>query len=127
MSVLDKRMAEIAAQRRAERGQLEAIEESTAVINERSSSVGLWLLVALGIACAWFTFGVSLLVSWYAMKEMNGGAVSMVQAVVPTSADAAAPGWGCVRVVASALSVVLAIVALALIACVIYYALVVMP
>ena len=112
-SVLDRRMAEIAAQRaaqraaerEAERGQdstgQNRIEQSTDTINRGMRNPVVWLLCTVGIVAIPFTGGLSIGAIIVGLLIATAGGKACAQAVAPTTADLAAPGPGCVRILAA--------------------------
>lgn len=94
----DMRMAEIAAQRSAERGELDRIGESTETINRGMSDPINWLLCIGSIVLVPFTGGLSVGLAVIALLRATKGGKANVQAIQPTMADVASPGLGCARI-----------------------------
>jgi hypothetical protein len=97
----DLRMQEIAAQRAADRGELDRIEESTATINRGMSDPLNWLLCVGAIVGIPFTGGLSIIALIVAILRATAGGKANIQAIQPTMADVASPGPGCVRILAA--------------------------
>lgn len=108
----DLRMAEIAQQRQAEQAGLDRIEESTATINAGMNDPLNWILCAGAIVGIPFTGGLSLGLGIIALLRATKGGKANVQAIQPTTADLAAPGLGCARIL-SALGVLVLMAVLA--------------
>lgn len=94
----DMRMAEIAAQRAADRGELNRIEESTETINRGMADPLNWLLCIGALVGIPFTGGLSVGLAVLALLRATKGCKANVQAMQPTMADVASPGLGCVRI-----------------------------
>lgn len=116
----DLRMEQIAAQRAADRGELDRIEESTETINRGMADPLNWLLGIGAIAGIPFTGGLSLALGVWALLRATKNGKANVQAIQPTTADIAYPGLGLARILAAlgslAILVVLALLLLAAIA-----------
>lgn len=97
----DLRMAEIAAQRAAERTGLDRIQESTNTINRGMSDPANWLLGIGSILLLPFSGGLSVGLAIVAILRATKNGKAAVQAVTPTVADLSAPGPGCVRMLAA--------------------------
>ena len=127
-SVLDRRMAEIAAQRaereaQADRGGLDRIEESTQTINRGLSNPLVYILGIGGIIGVPFTGGFSILAIIVALLIATGGGRACAQAIPPTAADLAAPGPGCVRIAAAlGVTILMIVVILLFFAIIVYHA-----
>jgi len=109
-------MLEIAAQRAAEhtaQAGLERIEQSTQTINAGMANPLVWVLSIGGIIGVPFTGGFSILAIIVALLIATGGGRACAQAIPPTAADLAAPGPGCVRILA-ALGVLILMIAVIL-------------
>lgn len=120
-SVYDRRMAEIAAQRRAEQAGLDRIEESTETINAGMADPINWLLCIGAIMGIPFTGGLSVGLAIVALLRATKNGKANVQAIQPTVADLASPGLGCVRIVAAlGVLVVLLMLVLLLLVIVVY-------
>ena len=126
-SVYDRRMAEIAAQREADRGGLDRIEESTDTINAGMSDPVNWVLGIASILLIPVTGGLSVGLGVIALLRMTAGGRACAQAIVPTPADLAAPGPGCVRILAALGVTVLTIIVILMFFAVIAYHLGVQP
>ena len=119
-SVYDRRLAEIAAQREAERAAqvdrtgLDRIERSTETINAGMSNPVVWLFCIGGIVLIPVTGGLSIGLLIVALLIMTAGGKACAQAIVPTPADIAAPGPGCVRILAALGVTILTIIVIAL-------------
>lgn len=107
-SRLDRRMAEI----RADRGDLDRIEESTATITKGTSDPLNWILGIASIVLIPVTGGLSLGLGVIAILRATKGGKANLQAIQPTTADLASPGYGCVRIL-SALGVLIVLAVLA--------------
>lgn len=94
----DLRMAEIKAQRAADRGELDRIEESTETINRGMADPINWLLCAGAFVGIPFTGGLSVGLAVIALLRATAGGRANLQAMQPTMADVASPGLGCVRI-----------------------------
>lgn len=94
----DLRMQEIAAQRAADRGELDRIEESTETINRGMSDPINWLLCAGAFVGIPFTGGLSVGLAVIALLRATKGGRANLQAMRPTVADVASPGLGCARI-----------------------------
>lgn len=94
----DRRMQEIAAQRQAEQGGLDRIEESTATINAGMSDPLNWLLCIGSLILVPFTGGLSVGLAVIALLRATKGGKANIQAMQPTMADVASPGLGCARI-----------------------------
>lgn len=119
-SVLDRRLAEIARQREAERAAqvdrtgLDRIEQSTATINRGMRNPLVWLSCTVGIVAIPFTGGLSIGALIVGLLIATAGGKAYAQAVPPTAADIAAPGPGCVRIAAALGSLILSLIVIAL-------------
>lgn len=120
-SILDRCMAEIAARREADRGGLDRIEESTETINRGLSNPLVYILGIGGIIGVPFTGGFSILAIILALLIATGGGRAYAQAIPPTGADIAAPGPGCVRIMAALGSLILLLIIILLFVAVIAY------
>lgn len=120
-SVYDRRMEEIAEQRAMARGELDRIEESTATINAGMSDPLNWLLAIGSIVGIPFTGGLSIIALIVAILRATKGGKANIQAMQPTTADLAAPGLGCTRIL-GALGVLVILFVLILLFGVILYA-----
>ena len=109
----DLRMAEIAEQRAADRGELDRIEESTETIERGMSDPINWLLCAGAIVGIPFTGGLSVLLAIVAILRATKNGKANIQAIQPTMADVASPGLGCARIL-SALGVLVVLLVLVL-------------
>src|SRR5262245_54149400 len=98
-SVLDRRMEEIAQQRQAERAGLDRIQESTETINRGMSDPLNYILLIGALVGIPFTAGLSVGLGVIALLRMTKGGRANVQAIQPSVADVAAPGYGCIRIV----------------------------
>lgn len=99
-------MAEIAAQRAEQIAQadstgLDRIEQSTQTINAGMSNPVVWLFCIGGIVLIPLTGGLSLGGLIVGLLIMTKGGKACAQAIPPTAADLAAPGPGCVRILAA--------------------------
>lgn len=101
-------MAEI----RADRGDLDRIEESTATITKGTSDPLNWILGIASIVLIPVTGGLSLGLGVIAILRATKGGKANLQAIQPTTADLASPGYGCVRIL-SALGVLIVLAVLA--------------
>ena len=109
----DLRMEEIARQREAEQAGLDRIEDSTATINRGMADPINWALGIASIVLIPFTGGLSVGLALIALLRMTAGGRANVQAIQPTTADLAAPGYGCIRILgALGVLVIMALVAL---------------
>lgn len=120
-SVYDRRMLEIAAQREADRGGLDRIEESTDTINAGMANPLVWVLSIGSILAIPFTGGLSIGGLIVALLIMTAGGRACAQAIAPTAADLAAPGPGCVRIAAALGVLVLSLIVIALFFAVLAY------
>ena len=77
---------------------LDRIEESTETINRGMSNPFVWLLLIGSIVGVPFTGGLSVGLMVVALLIMTAGGKANVQAIQPTTADLAAPGLGCIRI-----------------------------
>lgn len=112
-SIYDRRMEEIAAQRRAERAGLDRIEESTETINAGMADPINWLLCFGALVGIPFTGGLSVGLAIIALLRATKGGKANIQAMQPTMADVASPGLGCARIL-SALGVLIGLAVLVL-------------
>lgn len=112
-SVLNRHIAEIAAQREAEhaaQASLDRIERSTQTLNRGMANPLVWLFCIGGIVGIPFSGGLSILAIIVAIIIATGGGKAYAQAIPPTAADLAAPGPGCVRITAALGSLVLLLI-----------------
>ena len=121
-SVLDRRMAEIAAQRAADRNEREAqadstgldrIAQSTATVTRGMNDPINWILFCGGIVLIPVTGALSIGLIIWGLLRMTAGGRACAQAIVPTPADLTAPGPGCVRIL-GALGVLILMIAVIL-------------
>ena len=120
-SVYDRRMAEIARQRQAERAGLDRIEESTQTISAGTSDPVNWILGIASIVLIPFTGGLSVGLGVLALLRATKGGQACAQAIVPTPADLTAPKAGCTRIFAALGVLILMIVVILLFAAVVAY------
>ena len=124
-SVYDRRMLEIAAQRAAEREQdsagLDRIADSTATVTRGMANPLVWLFCTVGIVAIPFTGGLSIGAIIVGLLIMTKNGKACAQAIVPTPADLAAPGPGCVRILGALGVTILMIIVIALFLAVIAY------
>jgi len=118
-SVYDRRLLEIAAQRAADRaGQDSAgqdrISESTDTINRGMADPINWVLFCTGIVLIPVTGALSIWLIIWGLLRMTAGGKACAQAIPPTSADLAAPGPGCVRILGALGVLILTIIVIAL-------------
>ena len=113
-SVLDRRMAEIAAQRAAEREQDSAgqnrIEQSTQTISRGMRNPLVWILSIGSILFCPVTGGLSIGGLIIALLIATAGGRAYAQAIPPARADLAAPGPGCVRILGALGSLVILVI-----------------
>lgn len=95
------------AQESLQARELNELAAGTEAIERGMGDGWLWFWLAVGIAGAPFTLGISLLISVWAGIKMNGGAKHMIKAALPMTVDVAAPLAGGVRVVSSLITLVL--------------------
>ena len=131
-SVLDRRMAEIAAERAADRAEQDSagqdrISQSTDTINRGMSNPVVWILSIGGIVLIPITGGLSILGLVAALLLATAGGRAYVQTIPPTRADLAAPGPGCVRMLAALGSLILLLIVIALFGAIAAYHLGVKP
>ena len=126
-SVLDRRMAEIAAQRAAEQTAqadstgLDRIAESTETINAGMSNPVVWVLSIGSILAIPLTGGMSIGALIVALLIMTKGGRACAQAIVPTPADLTAPKAGCTRIFAALGVLILMIIVILLFCAIIAY------
>jgi len=118
-SVYDRRLLEIAAQRadrtdQADSTGLDRIEQSTATINAGMANPVVWVLSIGSILFCPVTGGLSIAALIVALLIMTKGGKAYAQAIPPTRADLAAPGPGCVRILAALGSLILLLIIIAL-------------
>lgn len=118
-SVYDRRMQEIAAERAEQTAQADSaglgrIGKSTETINAGMSNPVVWLFCIGGIVLIPLTGGLSIGLLIAALLIATGGGKAYAQAIPPTAADLAAPGPGCVRVVAALGSLVVLLIIIGL-------------
>ena len=127
----DERLLEIAAQREAERAAdqagMDRIERSTQTINKGLANPLVYILGIGGIIGVPFTGGFSILALIVAILMLTGGGKAYAQAIPPTASDLAAPGPGCVRIVAALGSLILLLIVIALFGAIVAYHLGVQP
>lgn len=112
----DARMLEIATQRAAQAdstGQ-NRIEDSTQTVTRGMANPLVWLFCIGGIVLIPLTGGLSIGLLIVALLIATGGGRACAQAIAPTTADLAAPGPGCVRVVAALGSLILLLIIIGL-------------
>lgn len=99
----DLRMLEIAAQRaaQADSAGLDRIADSTATVTRGMSNPVVWILSIGSILALPLTGGLSIGGLIVALLIMTKNGKACAQAIVPTPADLAAPGPGCVRILAA--------------------------
>ena len=117
-SVYDLRMQEVARQREAERTDqastgLDRIADSTQTVTRGMANPLVWVLSIGSILAIPFTGGLSIGGLIVGLLIMTAGGRACAQAIVPTPADIAAPGPGCVRI-AAALGVLILMIAVIL-------------
>jgi len=123
-SVYDRRMAEIARQREADRDDrtgLDRIAESTDTINAGMANPLVWILSIGSILFCPVTGGMSIGLLIAALLIATAGGRACAQAIAPTAADLAAPGPGCVRIAAALGVLVLSLIVIALFFAVLAY------
>lgn len=101
--------------------ELAELAEGTEAIKRGMANPFLWAMLIGGIVATPFTGGISLLVSLVAGVAMSGGPDHMARAAMPMSVDVVAPQWGCMRVVASVLTIVLVILTALLIVAIVAF------
>jgi hypothetical protein len=112
-------MVEIAAQRQADRARdsdtgLHRIEESTATIEAGMRNPWVYIVFLISLILIPFTGGLSFGGSIVCLLMMTKNGKAIGQAIQPTTADIAAPGPGCVRIVGATLALVLLLVTVVL-------------
>lgn len=80
---------------------LDRIEESTETINRGMSDPLNYLLLIGAIVGVPLTMGLSLGLGIIALLRMTAGGKAYAQAIPPTTADIASPGYGCARIAAA--------------------------
>jgi len=129
----DARMLEIAAQRESERAAQagstvqDRISESTETINRGMADPVNWLLFCGGIVLIPITGALSIGLIIWGLLRMTAGGRACAQAIAPTAADLAAPGPGCVRILAALGVTVLTIIVILMFFALIAYHLGVQP
>lgn len=134
-SILDRRVAEIAAQREAERAdraeqdrtEQDRISKSTDTINRGMSNPLVWILSIGGIVLIPVTGGLSIGALIVALLILTGGGRACAQAIPPTAADLTAPKAGCTRIFAALGVLILTIIVILLFCAAIAYNLGVKP
>ncbi len=105
---------DVLRERQAERqsNELQQLATGTQAVNQGLSNPVLWAIVIGGLAAMPFTGGLSFAITIAAGIAMNGGPDTVFLAVVPAKVDAAAPGWGCIRILFALMSIAVVLVAL---------------